>query len=114
MGPPGMELLGRDPDLGSEPQLAAVDESRGRVDQHRGRVNFEHEPVGCRDAGGHDGLGVPGAETADVANGVVERADHRHRELEIEELGRVLVVGGHPGPSDADASCRVAHQFDAG
>lgn len=35
-GTAGVELLGADPDLGAEAELAAVGEARGGVDQHRG------------------------------------------------------------------------------
>ena len=39
----GVQLLGADPDLGAEAELAAVGEPGRGVDQHRGRVDLGHE-----------------------------------------------------------------------
>src|SRR5262245_65631456 len=39
----GVELLGRDADLGPEPELLAVDEPGRRVDKHRGRLDLAGE-----------------------------------------------------------------------
>ena len=44
--PPGVELLGGDPDLGPEPELAAVDEPGRRVHHDGGGVDLAAEPLG--------------------------------------------------------------------
>ena len=54
----GVQLLGRDADLGAEPELAAVGEARARVDHDRRRVDLGREPAGGAAVLGDDRLGV--------------------------------------------------------
>src|SRR6202034_4888015 len=62
----GVQLLGRDPHLGPEPKLGAVDEAGRGVDHHRRCVDLTDEAIRRCDLGGHDRLGVAGAEALDV------------------------------------------------
>ena len=53
-------------------------------------------------------------EPLDVGDGVVERVDHPHRQLQVEELGRVVEVGRDTGARDACAGPFVADELDLG
>ncbi len=72
-GPPGVELLGGDADLGAEAELAAVGEPGRGVDRHRRRVDQRDEPLGRRLRVGHDRVGVGRAVAGDVGDGRLQR-----------------------------------------
>ena len=69
----------------------------------------------ARDVVGDDGLAVAAAVAGDVGDGRVEGVDDPHRELQVEELGGVVVVGGDGGHPIAEDLVRgfVADQLDA-
>ena len=89
-----MELLGADPDLGSQPELAAVGESRGGVSVDAGRIHLAQEAPGCGAVFGHDALAVFQAVAAYVAQGLVEGADGADGEGIGEEFRAVALFGG--------------------
>ena len=84
-------------------------------DEHGGGVDLAAEAVGRAEVVGDDRLAVPGAVAGDVGDGGVERVDHPHGQLQVEELGGVVLVGGerrHPIAEDL-AGGVVADQLDA-
>ena len=98
-----------------KPELLAVDEAGGGVDEDRGGVDLADEAVGGPQVVGDDRLAVAAAVAGDVGDGGVEGVDHPHRQLQVEELGGVVVVGGdgrHPVAEDL-AGGLVADQLDA-
>ena len=64
---PGVQLLGRDADLGPEAELTAIDEAGRRVDQHGGGIDLADKASRCLEVAGDDRLGVSRAEPGDVA-----------------------------------------------
>ena len=113
--PPHVELLGRDPDLGAEPELLAVGESGGGVDHHHRAVGAVDKGVGRRDVLGDDRFGVPGAVGEDMLDSRIEVGHHPHRHHQIEILG-VPVLVAWPGPISGTISLAagVAAQLDPG
>ena len=86
-----------------------------RVHEHGGGVDLADEAIGGADVVGDDGLAVAGAVAGDVGDGGVEGVDDPDRELQVEELRGVVVVGGEGGDPVAEdlAGGVVAHQLDA-
>src|SRR6266536_5974471 len=92
-GPSGVELLGRDSDLGAEPEALTVGEtSRGVHDDH-GRIDVTCEAAGGVEVAGDDGLGMPGTKAVDVRDRVVERCGDGDGHLQRKELAPEVVVG---------------------
>src|SRR4051794_24175335 len=81
-GAPGVQLLGADADLRAEPELGAVGEASGRVDDDGAAVDRVGEAGGGRQLTGEDGLGVSGREAVHVLDGGVERRHDCHAYLE--------------------------------
>ena len=65
------------------------------------------------EVGRDDGLAVTRAVPGDVGDGVVERVDHLHGQLEVEELVRPVVLPGHAGAGQQPAGRVVGDQLDA-
>ena len=53
-----MELVGADPDLGSETEFSAVGEASGGVPENTGRIDFEMKLLGSRLVVRDDAVGV--------------------------------------------------------
>src|SRR5690606_5591935 len=87
-----VQLLRGDADLGAEAELLAVHEAGGGVDEDRGGVDLLREAAGRPQVGGDDGLAVAAAVAGDVGDGGVERVDDPHGQLQVEELGGVVLV----------------------
>src|SRR6478609_3617947 len=71
-GAAGVQLLGRDADLGAEAELPAVGEAGRGVDQDAGRVDLREESFRIGVVLRHDRLGVVRGGGADVAQSLIE------------------------------------------
>ena len=90
-----MEFLGRNADLGAEPELAAVGEGRRDVDVDARRIDPPGELPGRPGVFGDDGFAVARGVAGDVRQSFVEGADGPHGQLVVEEFGpEVLLRGG--------------------
>ena len=107
-----VELLGRDSDLGPEPELLTVDETGRRVDQHGGGIDLAGEPIGGDDVVGDDRLGVAGGGLVDMADGLVKIIHDLDTHLHSQELGGKVVVAGDAHVDDRPSPL-ITHQLDA-
>ncbi len=110
---PRVDLVGADPDLGAQAELAAVVESGAGVDHDGRAVDQVGEAPGGLQVAGNNGVGVPGPMSSDMSNCIIDRFDNGDREDLVEELGvpvggRGRRHGGHDRPSR-----RVAAQLDS-
>jgi hypothetical protein len=113
-GSPGVEHLSRDADLGTEAELFTVDEPSGGVDEDSSGVDLTHEAIGGAEIAGDDRFGVTRTEPGDVIDRRVERGHDSDRELQGQELLRIVVVGRHADRAAGKQSTRlrVANQLD--
>ena len=82
-----MQLGGRNAHLRAEPQLSAVVEASGRVDDDAARVHFCQKAIGVIEAIGANGLGVIRAVSLDVRQRRLEVVHDPDGEDFVEELG---------------------------
>ena len=87
-----MEFLGRDADLGAEPELAAVGEGRRDVDVDARRIDPPGELPGRPGVFGDDGFAVVRGVAGDVRQSFVEGADGPHGQLVVEEFGPEVLL----------------------
>src|SRR5262245_36749421 len=85
-----MEAVGGDSYLSPEPELEAVGETRGGVDEDRRRVDGGQEAASGRVALGDDRVGEPRAVAFDELERLVEGSDDPHRKNLVEILGRPI------------------------
>src|SRR5262249_54814350 len=108
----GMELLGRDADLGAEPEALAVGEPRRRVhDDDRG-VDVAGEAAGGVEIAGDDRLGVARPEAVDVRNRVFEGSSDGDGHLQRQELAPEVVVRRALHAGYQGAGALIAEQLD--
>ena len=89
----GVELLGRDADLGAQTKLAAVSEARAGVGVHgRGIDRIQEALAGVRVLG-DDGLGMHGAVAVDVRDGLILVRNDLHAHLERQVLAAPVLLG---------------------
>ena len=81
-----MEFLGRNADLGAEPELAAVGEGRRDVDVDARRIDPPGELPGRPGVFGDDGFAVARGVAGDVGERLVERGDRADRKAQGEKL----------------------------
>ena len=81
-----MELLGRDPDLGAEAELAPVREPRRRVDHDHRRVHLREEALSSRGILGDDRFGVLRGVCADVLERGIQVVDDTDGDVEAQVL----------------------------
>ncbi len=96
------------PKPNSSPSTKRVD----AFDDHRRGVDLGGEAPSRVEGPGHDGLAVAGAEPVHVVDGLVERVDDPHGQLQVEELGRVGLVVGHTRAGDEGAGRLVTEDLD--
>src|SRR5258706_4650825 len=112
--PVGVELRGRNPDFGTEPELAAVVEAGGGVHQHAARVDFAQEALRVLVRARDDRLGVIRAVTLDVLERGAEARHHANRDDLVQELAPVVVFARELGLRHERARPLVAPELYAG
>src|SRR3546814_6994800 len=89
----GVQLAGRDADLGAHAELTAVGKLRRGVVHHDSGIDLVHEADRRRGIFGDDSLGVVRAVAIDVGDGVVEILDHLHRDDRRQVFGLPVRLG---------------------
>ena len=89
-----VQLLRRDPDLGAEAELAAVDEAGRGVDQHGRAVHPGDEPARGLEVAGDDRLAVAGGPLPDVRDRLVDVVHDLGGDVERDVLHGPVLVGG--------------------
>ena len=104
-----MQFVGRNADLGSESEFAAVVETGAGVVHHDGAVHLVLEACGGGGITRDDAVGVVGAVVVDVRDGFVQSADGFGGKDEFEILGApVLLRRGGGGDAEVDERGFVA------
>ena len=108
-----MQLLRGDADLGAEPELLAVGETRARVHDDRRGVDFLREAARGVEIVREDRFRVAGAEPVDVRDRGVEVGRNRDRHLQVEILGPEVFVGRGADVRGPALRFGVADELDA-
>jgi len=87
------QSLGRDADLRTHAELAAVGELGRGVDQHDGAVDLAQEALGHGVILGHDRIGVVRAEALDMGDRLLDAVDDTNGEDRVEVFGAPVLLG---------------------
>ena len=92
-----MEFVGRDADLCTEPEDAAVIESGAGVHHHGAAVDHRGECFGGLQVAGHNRIGVMGSVLVDVLCRLLHRSDDRDADFGTQVFGAPICFGGFGG-----------------
>ena len=87
-----MQLLGGDPQLCSQAQLAPVSKASGGVDHDDGAVHAGGKAAHHRQVLGENSLGVSGGVAADVLGGRIDVVNHPHSQVQAAVLGLPVLL----------------------
>ncbi len=112
-GAAGVDLVGGDADFRAEAELVSVGEAGGGVPVNGGGVAVGEEVAGDGFVAGADGVGVVGAVSLDVLEGLVEVCNDADREDEVEVFCAPVVFGGREGVGENLKGVGASAELDA-